>query len=81
MAIAFHHMQVYLKLQSSCLLFSNESSRCNTASVDVTSGVGMGMGHEHESALDEDSDEDDIWNGMETVGDQRKRTKRELFRS
>lgn len=68
---------MYLKLQSSCLLFSNESSRCDTASVDATSGVGMGMVHEHESALDED----DIWNGMETVGDQRKRTKRELFRS
>ena len=36
----------------------------------------MGTGHEEEP--DEDSDEDDLWNGMETVGGRRKRIKREL---
>ena len=71
-------MQVYLKLQSSCLLFSDESSQCDSASVNATSAVGMGMGHKHK---EEHSDEDEIWNGMETVGGRRKRTKRELLTS
>lgn len=72
---------MYLKLQSTCLLFSDESSRCDGATVDTTSAVGMGMGHKHKEEPDEDSDEDEIWNEMETVGGRRKRTKCELLTS
>lgn len=72
------HTQVYLKLQSSCLLFSNESSRCDRASVDATVAVGMGMGHKYKEESDQDSDEDEMWNGMETVGGRRTQSKREF---
>ena len=72
-------MQVYLKLQSSCLLFSDESSQCDGATVDATSAVGTGIGHKEKP--DEDSDEDEIWNRMETVGGLRKQAKRELLTS
>ena len=68
---------MYLKLQSSCLLFSNESSRCDRANVDATLAVGMGNKFKEET--EEDSDGDDIWNGMETVGGRRKRTKSEFI--
>lgn len=73
---------MYLKLQSSCLLFSNESSWFDGANIDVTAAVGMGMGHKHKAEADgpgEESDGDEIWNGMETVGGQRKRTKSEFI--
>ena len=70
---------MYLKLQSSCLLFSNESSECDRGSLDTTAAIGTGLGHKKEP--DEDSDEDEIWNGMETVGGQRKRPKSELAKS
>lgn len=63
-------LQVYLKLQSSCLLFPKEG---DTAGLDIEPAVGMGMGHKVD--LDEESDDDEIWNEMETVGEQRKRIK------
>jgi hypothetical protein len=39
----------------------------------------MGTGHKHKEEPNEDSDEDEIWNGMETVGGRRTQTKRELL--
>lgn len=65
--------QVYLKLQSSCILFPNESHGHKGADLEVDTAVGMGM--EQKTDAGEESDGDDVWNGMETVGGRRKRIK------
>ena len=69
---------MYLKLQSSCLLFSNESNRREES--DSRAEVTVGIGMEHEAETNEDSDVDDVWNGMETVVDGRKRVKSKFIR-
>ena len=69
---------MYLKLQSSCLLFSNTSSAHEEADLEVGIAVGMGMKMEQKTELDRDSDGDDLWNGMETIGARKKRAKSEL---
>ena len=67
---------MYLKLQSSCLLFSNMSSRHEEADLEESTAVGMGMEQKTDSG--KDSDGDDLWNGLETVGCRKRRTKSEL---
>lgn len=52
------------------------SSRNREADLEVSTAVGMGMEQKPDSG--KDSDGDDLWNGLETVGCRKKRTKSEL---
>lgn len=71
-------MQVYIKLQSNCLLFSDESNSRHEKEEDTV--VGMGMEQKTDTTDDsDDDDDDDVWNGMETVTDNRKRVKSESY--
>ena len=70
-------IQVYLKLQSRCLLFPNESRRRDKATPDLAETAAI-VGGEKKVEMDEESDEaeeDDLWSRMEMVGGGRKRVK------
>ena len=69
-------IQVYLKLQSRCLLFPDEARRHDKATPDLAETAAI-VGDEKKVEMDEESDEaeDDLWSRMEMVGGGRKRVK------
>ena len=75
MNASLYCVQVYLKLQSRCLLFPNESQRHDRATPDQLAETTSSSEVEQEEEEEEESDDDGVWSKMETVGGGRKRVK------
>lgn len=60
-------MQVYLKLQCRCLVFSETYPSASDGGGDVERGEGERAGGEGKE--EDGSDCDDVWAAMETVGE------------